>query len=244
MTADSTFDFWGVVRRNWWIVVLAALAGAAIAVVATLGAKTLYTGKTYLTVNNVAVNTYPQMPRPDTLIAQSGDAAFLEGVAKRLGLSPKQVAGAYKVYSTGNPQNQLWVSFTSPDRAAAEKGANAVAEQLQTVVAESSRALMEQLQGSVTADEESLALLDQPKTQLEQYYLWSIRRTLYADRGSLKLAESGYQLDAPVTVASSSRRNAAISAAAGGLVAGLFLGIALVAVRETVSRRRGSTASA
>ncbi len=104
MTADSTFDFWGVVRRNWWIVALAALAGAAIAVVATLGAKTLYTGKTYLTVNNVAVNTYPQMPRPDTLIAQSGDAAFLEGVAKRLGLSPKQVAGAYKVYSTGNPR--------------------------------------------------------------------------------------------------------------------------------------------
>jgi uncharacterized protein involved in exopolysaccharide biosynthesis len=75
------------------------------------------------------------------------------------------------------------------------------------------------------------------------YNVWNVKRALISDRETLRFVDGALTFDAPVAVAASSRRTAVVSAAAGGALAGLFLGIALVAVRETMRRRR-PTASA
>lgn len=244
MASNATFDIVGVARRGWWIVLIAVVAGAVVTAAATLGAKTTYTGKTYLAVNPMAISSYAQMPKPDVIISESGSADFISDVADRLDLKPDQVKGAFKVFTTGNPQTKLFVTYTSADRALAEKGADAVAEELVLLKTKLADSLVGTFRDSVAADERALASLPPATDPASRFYRWSMEKALLGDTGQLEFAESAYVYKAPVAVATSSRRTAVLTAAVGGALAGLFLGIVLVAIREYLRYRRTPAASA
>ncbi|MDP1857985.1 MAG: hypothetical protein Q8K82_04910 [Gemmatimonadaceae bacterium] len=241
--ADATIDVWGIVRRNWWIVLLAAIAGAVAAASPALFAAPSYTGKTSLDVNVVAIQAYLQMPRQDTLIAMSLEPAFAEGVAERLGVPVDQVAGRFRVYSTGNPQNKLWASYVSPDKDVAQKGADAVAKQVLATFREAEDTLLTQWRNTVKLDEQALADLGQPTDREGLLSQWSVRRALLVDRETLRFIENALVYKAATTVAASSRRASALSGAAGGALAGFFHGVIIVAVRELIARRRLQSAT-
>lgn len=245
MADAAKLDIAGIVRRGWMIVAIAAVVGAGVAAAATLNTKTTYRGKTYLAVTPLAVSSYAQMPKADVIISRTATPAFAQKVATQLNVPVSQVTGGIKVFTTGNPQDKLWVQFTSADKSLAEKGATAAAKQTLALAQELGDSLISAQRAQVAVDEKTLASLPpaSPNDAAAQYYRWNIEKSLAADKGQLAFIESAYSFDAPTAVAASSRRNAILSAAAGGALAGLFLGVVIVAIREWAARRRATSAT-
>ena len=239
--SDTASSAWDVVKRSWVIVVVAAIAGAAVAGGLTLARTGVsYTGSSAITVDAIALSSYPRLPKVDVVLGAKNDPAVIAAVAKASGVDAAAVPGSLRVFGSGNPQNKITVTFVAASKDAAQAGAKAGAE----AVAAYGKALGEKQlvmhKGLLEADQKALA--DFEKTTggdaaTRESYRWDLQRALATDRDQYDWLSNAYTFDGNAAVKQSSRRMALIQAVLAGMLAGLFVGVVIAAVRE-YSRRR------
>ncbi len=239
--SDTGSSAWDVVKRSWVIVLVATIAGAAVAGGLTLARTSVsYTGASAITVDAIALSSYPRLPKVDVVLGAKNDPKVIAAVAKAAGVSEAEVPGSLRVFGSGNPQNKITVTFVSASRDSAQAGAKAGA----VAVAAYGKALGEKQlasqRGLLEADEKALA--DFEKTAggdaaTRESYRWELQRALANDRDQYDWLSNAYTFDGNAAAKQSSRRMALIQAVLAGALAGLFVGVVIAAIRE-YSRRR------
>ena len=242
------WQFFDVLKRQWWLVAAAVVVALAVGAFSTRDARTTYTGEAVVRINpNVVAK--PGYPVGDAMLAEvRGGAEYRSLAASETGVPAEELDGIGG-YTTGAPQDRLVVTYTSAERAeAAELPAGlakaAVARARRLSAGEVDRAqkavqLTEDMLGKTKAapsvagdyhNEEEAALL-------QEQTVYNYEMAALNLRSGLDLALSAYTYDGnsivKVNAAEQVRRDALVGAA----FAGLFLGVALAALREFLARR-------
>jgi hypothetical protein len=233
----------GIVRRSALIVIVATLAGALVGGIVTFAkTTTTYTGSADITIDQSAIVSYPRSIKPDAVLAAKADPAVIAAVAKAAGVSEAQVPGMLKVFTVGNPQDSIKVTFVATDKSAAAAGAKAGAQAVSTYALKAVDKTLASALALIKIDETALANFDQTATgdaANRASLRWSLERALATDKEQYAWLSGAYTYAGAVAVKQSARQTAMAQAVGAGALAGLFLGLVLAAARE-VSRRRTS----
>ncbi len=226
----------GLLRRQWWLIVISLVVAAIVGFVASSGQQTLYVGSATIVVDPATVSKGVGIPEAELLLKSIQSDAFREKVATNVGATAAELKADAKVYTTGTPQDRLVAEFTSP----AEGRADAVAAALAgTIVAEAKSmgaVEIEKQRQIVQETSNAVAQLEAFKgtNAWEQsdvaYKLWTLKKDLASAKATLALDENAYAYDGSSSVkvsgAADQRRLATTGAAAFlGLIAGLGLAI-------------------
>lgn len=230
-----------IVRRNWWIPVLAAVLAAAVAAVPAMRSQVVYTATSTLDFSQTVLNVSPLLPGPDTMIAAITAPEFAEKVASAANVDGAAVTlGAY---SAGTPVNRVVVSATSGNETAAKAWAAAAGKAAMKVAAEKSEPDVAQYRTGVESADKALDAIDATgragaSTPDVAYYRWQIENGLAVNQRMYALLQSLYTLDPQVSVSASSPLKSAVKNGLGGAIVGLALGVLIVVIREVLQRRR------
>jgi capsular polysaccharide biosynthesis protein len=228
----------GMLRKTWWIVAIAAIAGAAVAGGLALRTPVTYKATTSVSVDPIALQSLPRLPKVDTIIGVARSAGTAEKIARDAGLTSAQVAAGLTVTSIGQPQSRIDITFTASDPDAAKRGAETAAKVVSDEAMRLSEPVTSLIKDLVRTDERAAATMPQlARDATDQFNLWSVDRNALIDRDQLNWVEHTFAESGKVAVAESSRRRGVLTAAAGGGLAGLFLGVVLAFIRELMARR-------
>lgn len=221
-----------IAARNWWIVLLATVTGGVVAYLIAGSGPVSYEASAPIHIDTATLSTQPRVPKPDAVIAIVQDPAFAEELALPDGAT-------LRAYATGNPQNELFVAVTASNEADAEKATIKAAEKtIEAIHAEMEPTLADQ-RALIASNESALKALGEPAEgdDLAQFLRWDIEKDNLNERSLLDFLESAYSYDGDVTVAEAASTRSAAVAGIGGALAGFFLGLVLVAVRERAAFR-------
>ncbi|TLM94642.1 MAG: hypothetical protein FDZ75_05490, partial [Actinobacteria bacterium] len=114
-----SLDLLGAVKRQWWIVALAAAVALAVGAGAALSAKPEYTATATVRVDAPAISRTYGAPTPDDMVRAS-TSDLRSQIANAGEFSAEQMA-AVRFSTIGAPQSRVLIVATSPDKATAEK---------------------------------------------------------------------------------------------------------------------------
>lgn len=223
-----------VAIRNWWLVALAAVAGGLVAhFVAGSGSEPIrYTATAPLEVDTVSLSTQARLPKLDTVVAMVQAPEFADEIDLPDGVT-------LRAYTTGNPQQSLFISATAADESVAEEVAEAAAENAIEAVHEYMEPTLEAQRAQIETNEQALAALPGPEEgdETASFYRWNMEKANVTEKSLLAYLENAYTFPGEVTVTQAVSNRSTTAASAGGALAGLFLGLVLVALRELAARR-------
>jgi uncharacterized protein involved in exopolysaccharide biosynthesis len=227
-----------ILRKTWWIVAIAAIAGGAIAGGLALRTPVTYKATTSVSVDPIALQSLPRLPKVDTIVGVARSADTAEKIAQEAGLTSAQVAAGLTVTSIGQPQSRIDITFTASDPDTAKRGAEAAAKVVSSEAMRLSEPVTGLIRGLVAADERAAAVMPQlARDTTDQFNRWSIDRNALMDRDQLNWVEHTFAESGKSAVTKSSQKRGVLTAAAGGGLAGLFLGVVLAFIRELMARR-------
>lgn len=227
-----------ILRRTWWIVAIAAIAGGAVAGGLALRTPVTYKASTSVSADPIALQSLPRLPRVDTIIGVARSADTAEKIAKEAGVTSAQVASGLTVTSIGQPQSRIDITFTASDADTAKRGAEAASKVVAAEAMELSKPVLALVRDLVTNDQQADSLMSKNTADPNaEYNRWNVRKAIIVDRDQLNWVERTFAESGKVAVAESSRKRGVLTAAAGGALAGLFLGVVLAFVRELMVRR-------
>lgn len=230
--SDTGRGIIGIVKRNWWIVALAAVAGGVVAYLVTGAGPERFEATAPIAIDNATVATQPRVPKPDGVIAMVQRPEFAEEIDLPEGAT-------LRAYATGNPQDRLFVAVIADDEESAERAAKAAGEQAVVAVRTSMDEVLSDQRALIAANETALERLGEPAEgdELASFLRWDIEKDNLNEKSLLEFLENAYSFQGDVTVAPAAATRSAAVSGAGGALAGLFLGLALAAVRELAARR-------
>lgn len=252
MTADTTFKaVLDVIRREWWIVALTAVAAAAIGFVASSGVEPQYSAKATVIVDYGTISRLRGLPYPDDVARDSATAELRERFAKAAGLTVSEIGAGIRVVTQGSPPTRMAVTFRSADKATAEKAAAAIATEISAYVKELASGEVEHQQTIIDAAERALGEMDAARKKApndawrgaeHSFERWQVEKDLADARNALRVAEGVYSFDGDVVVSAQSVSSTRQRNALGALLVGLALGCVVAAAREVVMRGRAAKA--
>ncbi len=247
MSEDTTFKaVLTAVRREWWLVLVAALVAVGVGYLGTSGLETRYEGRAVLVIDTPTISRYKGLPTPDDLIREASGAKLRKELADRSGVTPTELGAGLRLSTVGSPQSRMVVTFTSDDEARARSAASAVA----SGIAEHSRELAsdeidkqraqiklaEETIGALKEETEGAGLSAWERTD-SAFKEWTVTSALIDARNVLRILEDVYSYDGEVTLAEVSAATQRRSTLVGALAVGLALGLGVSAAREAFIRR-------
>ncbi|MGB4594062.1 MAG: hypothetical protein WBI63_09880 [Coriobacteriia bacterium] len=241
--------FLDAVRREWWLPLLTVAVAVAIGLAASSADPTpLYEGTAIITVDTAILSKYPDLPRPDDVVAQIAKEDFISSVASESVLPTETIKAGLRSFTTGDTQSQVAVTFRSTNESEATTVAAIAATQLRAKAIQMGGPEVYELGHRVEETERSLAAVRKVDNEAgsdrgSQFELdlvatqWQMRIRLYEDRLELRKMQSSYFYNGnikAVDIAPVRRRGATVS---GAIVLGLALGFALAVFREAVLLR-------
>lgn len=244
MFENASCPFALLLRRQWWLIALTVVAAVLVGVViAALGTATTYTGSATVAIDTATVSRVSGLPLPETLLKALTSADFRSVVANDAGVSAATVAGGLNVYTTGSPQDRLFVEFKSTDKATAQR----IAGVARTSAIAYERKLAEPILGKndllLAANRDALAQISvlKPVTDWERsdvrYKIWSLKRQIALDDAECALERDVYSPLGGVSVAEDSKTRAMAVDAVGAALIGLALGLALAWARDRAAAK-------
>jgi hypothetical protein len=241
----------GVVRREWWIVAIAVVAAVAIAaLVGSSTATTTYTGTANMLIDSPNISRYKGLPLPDDVLRQSNGSAWRERFAKVAGVSPDAIAVGLRVSSAGNPANRLIITYTSVDKAEAQRVATAVAGEITSLAQAGAQVEIQSRQALVKLADDAAAEIGkleakQPGTAWQQaddaFKMWQIQQEGTIAARELAVLKSAYSLDGEPSVATNSGARSMGTNLLGAALVGLVVGLFVAAGREWWIARASSS---
>jgi hypothetical protein len=243
--SESTLGFFkSVAKRNWWILIIAAVVAALVAGLPVLREPKVYTATARLIPDTVTIAQNPRLPGLDTMIGKMQNAEFVDRVAKAAGVQPSDVA--LTVYSTGNPPNRLNVAAKAANSQLADKVAKAAGDEALLVARESATLEIQSIKDTVSLAEDAIGSIESAPDSRNSgaiYSVYALRNGLSQAEKNLQYIDNVYQLGSEIAMGTSDPKAAAVKAAVAGAFVGLFLGLALVAVRiiPEIRSRQGNS---
>lgn len=241
--------FLDAVRREWWLPLVTVVVAVAIGLAASSADPTpLYEGTAIIVVDTAILSKYPDLPRPDDVVAQIAKDDFISSVASESALPTETIKAGLRSFTQGSTQAQVAVTFRSANESEATTVAAVAATKLRAKAIQMGGPEVYELGRRVEETERSLAAVRKVDNQAgndrgSQFELdlvatqWQMRIRLYEDRLELRKMQSSYFYNGnikAVDIAPVRRRGATV---AGAVVLGLALGFALAVFREAVLLR-------
>jgi len=233
----------GMVRRQWWLVVLTVAVGAGAGAAIASRATVTYTGSATIAIDTATVSRVSGLPLPETVLKDLATADFRSRVASDAGVSEQVVSSGLNTYTTGSPQDRLFVDFVSTDQAEARRVAGIARAAVISRVKELADPILSK--GKSLVDFNQGALKDirvmKPDSAWEQvdarYKLWDVERQTALDATEYKLEADTYSPLADVSVVEKSKTREVATDAVGAALIGLMLGLGLAWVRERAAAK-------
>ncbi|MDI6712084.1 MAG: hypothetical protein QMD96_02475 [Anaerosomatales bacterium] len=243
--ADSAYvRVAAVLKREWWLVALAAAVAVTVAVVPAARQAPAATATAVVSVDSSSPGRARGVLLPDDLVRKSTSEEFRAAVASRAGMSAADLSGAFRVAASGSPITVVTVTSTMPSKDAAEKIARAVAEELVATHLAAVRSQIDMREERIRIAQDALQRIDAaaggklaPQDVFER---WSIEAALIDNADALEALRNVYQYDGSVSSSVTSSRTRVLRSGLGGLVLGLLAGALLVAAREHLLARRAA----
>jgi len=235
----------GAIRRNWWLVVLPAVIGAAVAGASGLRGPQMYTGTATIDIETTVFTRVSSLTGSERVLRELQSAEYYERVAAKAGsVDAATVQQGLRSYSVGAPAYELRVEYTTSDEDLAASVARAAGEVALEVTDEFNAGERERHQVIVDeADKAMEAIYAEPvDTAWERADLAAKQFGFELNKANavymLDLIDSAYSLRDTVAVAEATGERTALENALGGAVLGLVLGLALALMRGRVGAGR------
>ncbi len=224
-------------RRQWLLILIAALVAAAVGYVVAGDVPDRYVAKATVRIDSSALRRFTGLTGPDALLDSVRGVDFRQEAAARVGLPADELRESLHIYTVGTPI-ALYVEFESEDAAEAERVAAELAalvvewqEQLSILDLGKQRILVEESRETLAFLEDVQMESGWEESDLE-FKLWNVRRDLATNEAILLSMEQVYTVDGdPVIETVSGTRERMVTTLGAGLV-GLFFGTLVAAVRE------------
>lgn len=240
--------FLDAVRREWWLPVLTVVVALGIGLAASSADPTpLYEGTAVVIVDTAVLSKYPDLPRPDDVVAQIGKEEFISVVASESALSTGTVKAGIRAFTRGEAKDRVAVTFRDASESVASTVAAIAARELRATAIEMGGPEVYELGRRVSETERSLGAVrkidNTASVRGSQFELdlvnttWTMRMRLFEDRLELRKLQASYFYNGnveAVDIAPVRRRGATV---AGAIVLGLALGLVLAVFREAVLSR-------
>lgn len=219
-------------RRSWYLVVLTAGVGAAVALALTTTGGVQHTGVARIAVDELALGRLRTIANSETVLRALQKPAFAERVAEAAGEDDvDSVRSSLRSYSVGLPPQEIRIAYTARERDVARRMAevagaaameeitrlNSVERDRQSVIAEEAAIILETI-GRVAADS---ADVDPVNAVLGS---WGVRNSQLAAEYQIALLDAAYVLLPEVSTQPETAERKAVENAIGGGVLGLVLG--------------------
>lgn len=234
-----SLDVLGAVRRQWWIVALAAVAAVAMAFAAALAATPVYTAVTAVRVDAPAINRTFGAPTPDDVVRASS-AELRQRIKAAGGFSASEVTQV-RFATIGSPQTHIGITAKSATRAGAVRLANVAAQETVNYAHDSLAITIDTQAKQVAAAKAALAAMPPNASVFDR---WSVQSGLIDSEGTLASVTNIYSWDGQTAVSAESRSSVGRSTLAAALLLGLFIGVVIGGVREYLFRRASERSAA
>ena len=225
------------VRRQWLIMLVAALVAAAVGYVAVGELPDTHVATSTIKIDSSALRRFTGLTGPDALLDSVRSDEFIEGAAEHVGMSAEVFEEAVHIYTAGITVT-MYVEATAEDRDEAERLAAEVAafivewqEQLSILDLGKQRILVEESLDTLEFLEGVQMDSGWEESDLE-YKLWNVRRDLATNEAILLSMEQVYVVHGTPAVEAVSGVRERQVATLGAALAGLFVGFVVAAVRE------------
>ncbi|MHB8925348.1 MAG: Wzz/FepE/Etk N-terminal domain-containing protein [Coriobacteriia bacterium] len=233
----------GAVKRQWWIVALAIVAGLVAGYVLAMDQQTTYTARATLRVDSSTLARVSGLPGPERLLKAIGTDAFRDGLSSETDVPAADMKSSLTAFTVGSPAENFVLEYTSIDAGEAEKVAAAAAPAVRDEVRERGATELDRQAATIAETEAFLGVLAavQVETEWERadiaFRTWQARRELTDAVALQSTYERAYVLEGDTSVATSSASAKRLNDAAGAAVVAAAAGLGLALVRERLFLR-------
>ena len=237
---NPPLDLTGALKRQWWIVALAAVVAIGVVFAASSTVKPTSTATGTLRAGPAALGHGFNAPTPDDMVRSS--SAEIRTALLDAGVFSAGELARVRFAAVGAPQTRISITASAADPALAKKLVDAAAKQAVEYSRMSTAVEIERQKLQIEVAKAAIAAAEKaPSTVYERYELQS---SLIDAESGLRTVESIYTWDGNVSVASVSGVAGRRTTLAMALLLGAFVGLVLGAVREYLWRRKNSAAAA
>lgn len=229
--------FAGLVRRQWWVILLTMLTAAGVGFLFTSGAETTTTAKSTIAVDAALISD-TGMPGAAQVLREVTAGDFRADASRLTGVPEGELASGMRAYMVGSPVNSLFVEYTSKDaetatRVAKQLGDLAVATALDlgSLEIEKQRTFIEEAKRAVAALESAEGVSPWENADIA-FKNWQVKSQLKEAEGLFKAIRDTYVLKETLNTVVETGMRERLTTAVGAAIIGLVLGLGLAALRD------------